>query len=139
MINVLEYKVKSSNSHTYYRHPSGLWRAYIWGVFVWKEIGGFYPLTTEQKEKIVQTLKTYNIIYTRFTLNANGWLSVMVVISSWTASISLASRVRYWHRRSSCCRAIAMRRDRLCMQLMTEGSALAFKKRNILTNKQLRT
>lgn len=29
-------------------------------------------------------------------------LSVMVVISSWTDSISLASLVRYWQRRSSC-------------------------------------
>lgn len=52
-------------------------------------------------------------------------LSVMVVSSSCTASMSLASLVRYWHRRSSCCRAMAMRLDRLCMQLITEGSALA--------------
>lgn len=52
-------------------------------------------------------------------------LSVTVVISSWTASISLASLVRYWHRSSSCWRAMAIRRDRLCMQLMTERSALA--------------
>uniref|UniRef100_A0A8C5EGH9 Uncharacterized protein n=1 Tax=Gouania willdenowi TaxID=441366 RepID=A0A8C5EGH9_GOUWI len=52
-------------------------------------------------------------------------INVMVVISSWTASISLASLVKYWQRRSSCCRAMAMRRDRLCMQLMTDGSAFA--------------
>lgn len=56
-------------------------------------------------------------------------LSVMLVTSSCTASISLASLVRYWQRRSSCCRAMAMRRDRLCMQLMTDGSALACKGR----------
>lgn len=61
-------------------------------------------------------------------------LSVMVVISSWTASISLASLVRYWQRRSSCCRAIAMRRDKLCMQLMTDGSALALSANTTLNN-----
>ena len=66
------------------------------------------------------------------TSNTNGLkrcrrasLSVTLGISSCTASISLASRVRYWQRRSSCCRAMAMRRDSLCMELMTEGSALA--------------
>lgn len=54
----------------------------------------------------------------------SGFL-LSVVISSWMASISLASLVRYWQRRSSCCSAIARRRDRLCMQLMTDGSAFA--------------
>ncbi|TNN79532.1 hypothetical protein EYF80_010114 [Liparis tanakae] len=42
---------------------------------------------------------------------------------SWPSSaFSLSSSSRaYWQRRSSCCRAMAMRRDRLCMQLMTDG------------------
>lgn len=55
-------------------------------------------------------------------------LSVIVVTSSCTASMSFASRVRYWQRRSSCCKAMAMRRDRLCMQLITDGSALAWRR-----------
>lgn len=45
--------------------------------------------------------------------------------SSCSARISLASRVRYWQRRSSCCSTVAMRRERLCRQLITDGSALA--------------
>lgn len=52
-------------------------------------------------------------------------LSDMADTSSWMARMSLASRVRYWQRRSSCCRTMAILRDRLCRQLITDGSALA--------------
>lgn len=45
--------------------------------------------------------------------------------SSCSARISFASRVRYWQRRSSCCSTVAMRRERVCRQLITDGSALA--------------
>lgn len=51
--------------------------------------------------------------------------SAIADTSSWSARISLASRVRYWQRRSSCCRTVAMRRDKLCRQFITDGSALA--------------
>lgn len=52
-------------------------------------------------------------------------LSAMADTSSCSARISLASRVRYWQRCSSCCSAVAMRRERLCRQFITDGSALA--------------
>lgn len=45
--------------------------------------------------------------------------------SSCSARISLASLVRYWQRRSSCCSTVAMRRERVCRQFITDGSALA--------------
>lgn len=45
--------------------------------------------------------------------------------SSCSARISLASRVRYWQRRSSCCSTVAMRRERVCRQPITDGSAWA--------------
>lgn len=51
--------------------------------------------------------------------------SAMADTSSCSARISLASRVRYWQRRSSCCSTVAMRRERLCRQFITDGSALA--------------
>jgi hypothetical protein len=51
--------------------------------------------------------------------------SAIADTSSWSARISLASRVRYWQRRSSCCRTVAIRRDKLCRQFITDGSALA--------------
>lgn len=61
------------------------------------------------------------------SLPGQAWRSpsAMADTSSWMAKISLASRVRYWQRRSSCWRTMAMRRDRLCRQLITEGSAVA--------------
>lgn len=57
---------------------------------------------------------------------AQNSLSDMADTSSWMAKISLASLVRYWQRRSSCCRTMAIRRERLCKQFITDGSALAY-------------
>ena len=51
--------------------------------------------------------------------------SAVADTSSCSARISLASRVRYWQRRSSCCSTVAMRRERVCRQLITDGSAWA--------------
>lgn len=90
---------------------------------------GLPSADTRRKIPIFYVNKDASLTKTELQIWCVFWacisLSVMVVISSWTASMSLASRVRYWQRRSSCCRAMAMRRDRLCMQLMTDGSAFA--------------
>lgn len=89
---------------------------------------GLPSADTRSKIPIFYVNKDVSLTKTKLQIWCVVWACIslsVVVISSWTASMSLASRVRYWQRRSSCCRAMAMRRDRLCMQLMTDGSAFA--------------